>query len=244
MLGLRDALAEALVVEARDPHGKQVELILLSGGISDDPAARDRFVAAAEARFRADPEAVLGASPVGTRSWVAVPPGTAHRVVDDLVAAAQPATATVGGQGPRFDPYWRDRQPGIGWQPGLAYWSDEPTSRPWWRFWWLVALFLLIMIALLLLFSQCAPPPPDLNPSSGSGSGGQTRSNSAPDSSGSGSPTSSGQSSQTPTSGSQSSGSGSPTSSSQGSQSPSSGPSGAPSQPGGTGTVITPTNKA
>lgn len=179
------------LVEATDQRGRQVDLVLLGGGAGDDPAARDRFVGSAEGMYRADQTSVLGASPAGSRAWVALPPGAGAAQFEPLLRSAGPAGPGASPRGPDFDPYWRGRTSRAGWQDGLAHWSNEPVTRPWWHRWWIVALILVLLIAVLLLLSQCAPRgEPQPSPTSGSSTSTQSPSETT-----SGSPTPSGSSS-------------------------------------------------
>lgn len=224
--GTLGSQGDASLFSAVDPLGRTVDLAVLTGGAGEDPAARDRFIAAAEDRFRSEPAAVLGATAHGTYAWVAFPPGRGAAELPALMPSVQTG-AGPGERGPGFDPYHRGRTTQPGWHDGLAHWQHDRGKRPWWHFWWLLALFLASLMIMLLLLSRCVPPPPpppSPSPTSGSGSGSPTSSSQSPStSSGSSSPSSSS------TTGSESA-------------SPSPNPSGSVSG-SGTGTP-TPTNKA
>lgn len=163
VLGLLRSEGEGQLVRARDVRARQVELVLLSGAAGDDPAARDRFIGAAEAAYRDDPNAVLGASPAGAHAWVALSPGSGERLMPGLLGATEPR-AGAGHRGPDFDPYWRGRGGRPWWQEGLAYWGDERVAKPWWRYWWAVLIAVILLLLLLLLLSQCQPTPVDGSP--------------------------------------------------------------------------------
>ncbi len=172
---VRQARIDGQLVVAQDLRGRPVDLVLLTGGPSNDPAARDRFVAAAEAMHRQDGSSVLGASPAGSRAWVALPPGAGPANWQALLDAAGPPQPGSTRRGPGFDPYWRGLGSRVGWQEGLEYWGGEPLPAPWWRRWWVIALLLsLLTLLLLLLLSQCGsairPLPSDSSgPASSSG---------------------------------------------------------------------------
>ncbi len=166
------------VLAAHGPHGEQVELVLMAPGPALDPAARDRFAAAAE-RLGADhPGHLVEVSTTGPLAWAALRSGSGPELAQPLIEAPLPAgAASAPGSGPAFAPHWSTAPQSYPPPPPVApvaLPAQDPT--PWWRRWWLVGLLLLAVVLLLLLLSSCWPrddaattPAPTPTPTGSSG---------------------------------------------------------------------------
>lgn len=147
------------VLSGRDPSGREVELVLLAPGPASDPAARDRFAAAAETLAREQPGRLVEASGSGPLSWVALASGSGPALARPLLESATPPGADgTSVAGPDFSPHWSgagSAYPVLAPPPVLTV--PTPERAPSWRRWWWIALVVALVLLLLLLLSACWP---------------------------------------------------------------------------------------
>jgi len=193
--------ATGQVLSGRDGSGREVELVLLAPGPASDPAARDRFAAAAEALGHEHPGRLVELSRPGPLAWVALASGSGPALARPLLeSATPPGSDGTSVSGPDFSPHWSGSASAY---PVLAPPSVVPVPTPerptWWRRWWWLVLVVALVLVLLLLLSACWPrgggeePGPTPSPSgtqspTPSPSGSPTPSPSGTGPSGSGSP--------------------------------------------------------
>lgn len=144
------------VLSARDASGRDVEVVLLAPGPAGDPAARDRFTAAAERLGRENPGRLVAAGSGAGLTWAALASGSGPALARPLLdAVAAPGARATAAAGPDFAPHWSGSHaaypaalpPPVGLPP-----SAPPARR---RRWW-VGVALLVVL-LLLLLAACWP---------------------------------------------------------------------------------------
>ncbi|PSK98985.1 hypothetical protein CLV63_104209 [Murinocardiopsis flavida] len=107
------ATREGVVYAAVDGAGRAVSVAMLSQGASADPAARDRFAAAAKRSGR-----VAASNTASASSWAAVRGGDARELLEAV--AGEPG----GAGGPSYVPYWAGAS-----GPAAARWGWLSAGR-------------------------------------------------------------------------------------------------------------------
>jgi hypothetical protein len=199
--------ATGQVLSGRDRAGREVELVLLAPGPGSDPAARDRFAAAAEDLAREHPGRLVDLDRGGPVAWAALASGSGPALARPLLAAAAPpGSGDAPAAGPDFSPHWtgsRSSYPVV--PPPAVDPVPTPEGRQGWRRWWWVALVVALVLLLLLLLSACWPragegpgPTPSTSGTSGSPTPSPSGAEPTPSPSGSGPSGPSGSGSPTP----------------------------------------------
>ena len=183
------------VLSGRDGSGREVELVLLAPGPGSDPAARDRFAAAAEDLAREHPGRLVELSRGGPLAWAALASGSGPALARPLLeSAAPPGAGAAPTAGPDFSPHWahaRSTYPAV--PPPAVAAVPTPEHQPWWRRWWWLAVVVALVLLLLVLLSACWPrsggeePGPTPSPSGSTGTPSPSPSGSSPTPSPSGS---------------------------------------------------------
>lgn len=144
------------VLSARDPSGRDVEVVLLAPGPAGDPAARDRFTAAAELLGRENPGRLVASGSGAGLTWAALASGSGPALARPLLdAVAAPGARATPAAGPDFAPHWSGSHAAYpaALPPPVA---APPAAAPSRRRWWWVAAALLVVL-LLLLLAACWP---------------------------------------------------------------------------------------
>ena len=144
------------VLSARDGTGRDVEVVLLAPGPAGDPAARDRFSAAAERLGRENPGRLVATGSGLGLTWAALAAGSGPALARPLLdAVAAPGARVTPVAGPDFAPHWSASHaayPAALPPPAPVAPSAPPSRR--WRWWVLVAV---LVVLLLLLLAACWP---------------------------------------------------------------------------------------
>jgi hypothetical protein len=144
------------VLSARDGTGRDVEVVLLAPGPAGDPAARDRFTAAAEQLGRENPGRLVATGSGLGLTWAALASGSGPALARPLLdAVTAPGARSAPSAGPDFAPHWSGSHaayPAALPPPVPAPPSAPPSRRRWW--WLAVAL---LVVLLLLLLAACWP---------------------------------------------------------------------------------------
>lgn len=147
------------VLSGRDGSGREVELVLLAPGPGSDPAARDRFAAAAEDLAREHPGRLVDLDRTGPVTWAALASGSGPAIARPLLAsAAPPGIGTTPTAGPDFSPHWTGGRSSYPVVPPPAITPVPTPEHPsWWRRWWWLAVVVALVLVLLLVLSACWP---------------------------------------------------------------------------------------